>query len=114
MANYAAICKCVRDGHIIGLRLRDSNGEPHTYRRDEIIDMIETSKDTIVTEYPEPGKPGETFGRPMRGEEVRVYNLKWLRTVADDIEEDNLGELQECKGDDCGKLPLEHEILKDQ
>lgn len=57
-------------------------------RRESVVDMIRRERKTVVTVY-------DDDGTWVDGAEVLVTAGGFLRTSADDIQEDNLGELPE-------------------
>src|SRR5687767_3062204 len=104
MAKWAEFCihaRRPREGAIKMLKARmDDGGErmPLTSReftRDEILSMIERKAATFTTMTRDPANGQRWF----QGEPVRIYTTKtgkkYLRTDANEVEEDNLGNLPE-------------------
>lgn len=63
-------------------------GEGMDVRRETVVDLIERQKKSVYTYY-------EEDGTWVTGAPVRVTSKKFIRTKADDTEEDNLENLPE-------------------
>ena len=66
-------------------------GAPQTWTRQQVVDAIETYKKRIITIYKKPGSGSWTEGEDVLV--VTIDGVKYIRTDANKVKEDNLGSL---------------------